>query len=67
MDGGSGVRPSSFVGAGGGVPGPSGQVRPEIERLGALGRLAHQREQERVDQDELDRVAREQRKAEEEA
>ena len=35
--------------------------------MGALGRLAHQRDQERVVLDELDRVAREQRKAEEEA
>ena len=40
-------------------------VRPEIERLGALSRLAQQRERERVTQDELDRVAREQRKVEE--
>ena len=40
-----------------------------VRRLsdGALGRLAHQREQERVVQDELDRVARDQRKAEQDA
>ena len=63
--GGPGMRLYPFVGTGGGVTGPPGLVRPEIERLGALGRLAHQRERERVVQDELDRVAREQRKAEE--
>ena len=40
-------------------------VRPQIERLGALGRLAQQREREWVTQDELDRVARQQRKVEE--
>ena len=48
-----------------GVFGPPGSVRPEIERLEALGRLAQQRELERVTQNELDRVAREQRKVEE--
>ena len=59
------MRPPPFVGTGGGVSGPPGSVRLEMERLGALGRLAHQRERERVVQDELDRVVREQRKAEE--
>ena len=67
VDGGTGVRLPPPVGTGGGVPALSGSIRSEIERLGALGRLAHQREQERVDQDDLDRVARQQRKAEEEA
>ena len=66
MDGGTGMRLPPFMGTGGGVSGPPGSVRPEIERLGALGRLAQQREQERVTQDELDRVAREQRKVEKE-
>ena len=59
------MRPPPFVGTGSGVPGLPSSVRPEIERLGALGRLAHQRERKRVVQDELNRVAREQRKAEE--
>ena len=67
VDGGTGVRLPPPVGTGGGVPALSGLIRPKIERLGALGRLAHQREQERVVQNDLDRVAREQRKAKEEA
>ena len=62
VDGGTGVRLPPTLGTGGGVPALSGPIRPEIERLGALGRLAHQREQERMVQDELDRVAREQKK-----
>ena len=57
VDGGTGMRPPPFVETGGGVPGPPGLVRPEIERLIALGRLAQQRERERVTQDKLDRVA----------
>ena len=65
MDGGTGMRLPPFVCTGGGVSGPPGLVRPEIERLGALGRLSQQRERERVTQDELDRVARKQRKVEE--
>ena len=47
-----------------GLPSP---VRPEIERLGAVGCLAQQRERERVTQDELDCVAQTQIKAEENA
>ena len=46
----------SPVGNGGeGIERPN-PVRPGIERLGALGRLAQQHERERVTQDELDRV-----------
>ena len=58
------MRLPPFAGTGGGVTGPQGSVRPEIERQGALGRLAHQRERERVVQIKLDR-ALEHRKAEE--
>ena len=65
MDGGTGMRQSPFMGTNGRVSGLPGSVRPEIERLGALGRLAQQREQERVTQNELDRVARKQWKVEE--
>ena len=67
MDGGPGVRLPPPVGTGGGVPALSGPIRPQIVRMGALRRLAHQRKQERVVQDELDRVARKQRKAKENA
>ena len=41
VDGGTGVRLPPPAGTGGGVPALSGSIRPEIERLGALGRLAH--------------------------
>ena len=67
VDGGPGVRLPPPVGTGGGVPALSGPIRPQIVRMGALRRLAHQRKQERVVQDELDRVARKQRKAKENA
>ena len=65
MEGGTGMRLPPFMGTVGGISGPPDSVRPEIEQLGALGRLAQQGEQERVTQDELDRVAREQRKVKE--
>ena len=65
MDGGTGMRLPPFVRTCGGASGPPGSVRPEIEQMGALGRLAQQREWKRVNQNELDRVAREQRKVEE--
>ena len=67
VDGTTGVRLPPPVGTGGGVPALSVPIRPEIEQLGALGRLAQQREQERVVLAELDRVAREQRKSVEDA
>lgn len=49
---------------GGGEIGRPNPVCPKIERLKALGRFAQQREREKMTQDELYRVAREQRKAE---